>query len=126
MLPLRYPWLWRLGGWVLIVAVSAGSLLPGHSVPAVALSDKLVHAGSYFLVMIWFAGLYRRSRHVWIALGLFALGVVLDLLQGGVGTRSFEALDIAANAAGLTLAFVLSYWLLEGWCLRMERLLVPS
>lgn len=126
MLPLRYPWLWRLAGWLLIVAVVAGSLMPGHSIPRIVAQDKVLHAGTYFLLMIWFAGLYPRSRHGWIALGLMALGVGLDMLQGLTSTRSFDPRDIAANAAGILAAFVLSYHLLEGWCQRMEQWLAPS
>jgi len=113
-------------GWLLVASVVAGSLLPGSSVPHISLSDKLLHAGSYFLLMVWFAGLYPRTRHAVIALVLFGLGAALDILQGGTTTRSFDPRDIAANAGGILVAFVLSFWLLEGWCQRMERWLVPS
>jgi VanZ family protein len=126
MLPLRYPWLWKLAGWMLIAGVVVGSLMPGHAIPRMVASDKVLHAGMYFLLMIWFAGLYPRSRHWWIALGLMGLGLTLDLLQGMTSTRSFDPADIAANVAGIVVAFVLSYRLLEGWCLRMEQWLAPS
>lgn len=126
MLPLRFPWLWRLIGWVMIGGVVAGSLMPGHSIPPMVYNDKWLHAATYFLLMVWFAGLYPRGRHLWIALGLLGLGVALDLLQGMTTSRSFDLLDIAANAGGILAALVLSFWLLEGWCQRMERWLVPS
>lgn len=126
MVQLRFPWAWRLAGWVLILAVVAGSLMPGDSVPSVGSNDKLLHAASYFLLMVWFAGLYRRSRHLWIAAGLVVLGAILDGLQALTSTRYFEVHDIAANASGVLVALVLSYWVLEGWCQRMERWLVPS
>lgn len=126
MLPLRYPWLWRLIGWLLIAGVVAGSLMPGQAIPQMVSNDKWLHATTYFLLMLWFAGLYRRDRHVWIALGLLALGVALDLLQGLTTTRSFDLLDIGANAAGILAALLLSYHLLEGWCQRMEQWLAPS
>jgi VanZ family protein len=124
MLPLRYPWLWLALGWALVAGVCIGSLMPGSSVPDLRLSDKLLHAGSYFLLMVWFAGLYPRVRHIWIALVLFALGLTLDVLQSGTATRSFDPRDVAANAAGILFALALSFWLLEGWCQRMERWLV--
>lgn len=126
MVPLRYPWLWWLVGWLMIAGVIVGSLIPGHTIPKVIVSDKLLHAGMYFLLMIWFAGLYRRSRHAWIALGLMLLGLGLDLLQGMTSSRTFDLADVAANVTGILAALALSYLLLEGWCQRMERWLAPS
>jgi len=126
MVPLRYPWAWRLAGWFMIAAVVAGSLMPGSSVLSTFGHDKVVHAATYFLLMIWFAGLYRRSRHLWIALGLVALGAALDALQSLAPARFFDLRDVAANAIGVFAALLLSYWLLEGWRQRMERWLLPS
>jgi len=123
MLTFRYPWLWVGLGWTLVAAVVAGSLLPGTlpMVREVAGGDKLLHAGSYFVLMVWFAGLYRRSFHALIALGLFALSVALDALQSLLPYRMFDLRDLAANASGLLAGLVLSAWLLEGWCQRLER-----
>ena len=89
MLPLRYPRLWLSFGWLLVLAVIVGSLLPAPIVREItpAISDKLMHFGAYFVLMVWFAGLYPRGKHVLLAVAL-----------------------------------VLSAWLLEGWCLRVERL----
>lgn len=126
MLPLRYPWLWRLAGWLMIAGVVVGSLMPGHAIPRMLGDDKLLHASTYFLLMIWFAGLYPRGRHIFIALGLMGLGIALDLLQGMTTTRTFDPADLVANGAGILTAFVLSYTLLEGWCQRMEEWLAPS
>ena len=121
MLPLRFPWLWMALGWLLVAGVCVGSLLPGASMPVIRIEDKLLHAGSYFLLMIWFAGLYERKRHIFIALVLILLGFALDALQGSVTRRSFEMLDVAANAAGIFVGWTLSVSLLEGWCQRIER-----
>lgn len=126
MLPLRFPWVWALLGWTLVALVCVGSLLPGESVPSIGVSDKLLHSGTYFVLMIWFAGLYPRSKHVWIAFGLIALGAILDVLQGMTPSRQLDPLDIASNAAGVLAALALSFWLLEGWCQRIEGWLVPS
>lgn len=121
MLPLRFPWLWMALGWLLVAGVCVGSLLPGASMPYIHVEDKLLHAGSYFLLMVWFAGLYEKKRHVFIALVLILLGFALDVLQGSVTRRSFDMLDVAANAAGIVAGLVLSVSLLEGWCQRIER-----
>ena len=107
----------------MVAAVCLGSLLPGNSLPSVRVEDKLLHAGAYFLLMIWFCGLYEKRRHVLVAAVLVLLGLSLDLLQGMVSSRSFEIMDVAANAVGILIAWVLAAWLLGGWCQRVERLL---
>jgi VanZ family protein len=124
LLPLRYPKLWVVLGWLLVAAVVVGSLIPGQALHTVSWNDKLMHAGSYFLLMVWFAGLYSRQRHIWIAVGLLALGVALDSLQLTTKTRSFDVRDVAANGFGILAGLMLSVWLLEGWCQRVERLVL--
>lgn len=121
MLSLRYPWLWLALGWALVLFVVVGSLVPASVLRAITVSDKILHAGSYFLLMIWFAGLYKRNKHPWIALALLLLGIALDVLQLDTATRTFDLLDIAADAAGIALGLTLSMLLLEGWCQRLER-----
>lgn len=123
MLPLRFPWVWMSLGWALVAGVVLGSLLPGGTISALALEDKLLHAGSYCLLMIWFAGLYERRRHVLIAVGVLGLGVALDLVQGTLSSRSFDWFDIAANGVGVGVGLVLSLSLLGGWCARIESYL---
>lgn len=122
MLPLRFPWVWLASGWLLVLGVCAGSLLPGDSVPDFDVSDEIMHAASYFLLMVWFAGLYRRGRHVLIAVTLLALGVLLEIVQEGTGYRTFDYEDMLANGTGIAAGLLLSFWLLEGWCLRVEKL----
>lgn len=128
MLPLRHPWVWTALGWALVVAVVVGSLVPAGLVRplTVVLGDKVLHAGSYCLLMMWFGGLYRRSRHPWIGVALLALGTGLDLAQLDTATRSFELADIAADGVGVLVGLALSMTLLEGWCQRLERGLSAS
>jgi VanZ family protein len=129
VLPLRYPRVWLTLGWLLVLGVIVGSLLPGPIIREIAppISDKLEHFSAYFVLMAWFAGLYPRSKHVLVAVALVVLGTALDVLQGtATRTRSFEPLDIAADAIGIVAALLLSAWLLEGWCLRVERLATRS
>lgn len=125
VLPLRYPWVWWALGWLLVAGVSAASLLPADWVPTFSIKDKVLHASAYFLLMFWFGGLYRRERHWIVALLLFALGFVLDIAQAGTATRHFDLTDVAANAGGILLAFMLSWFVFEGWCRRIEQRLFP-
>lgn len=124
MLPLRFPKLWSALGWVLVVGVVVGSLVPGQSIQAVNVPDKLLHAGTYGLLMVWFSGLYRRGLYVAIAAALFALGVALDLLQGLTRTRSFDLHDLAANLAGVLVGCALAFVVVGGWCQRVEQRLL--
>jgi glycopeptide antibiotics resistance protein len=71
--------------------------------------------------MIWFAGLYARTRHAWIAIVVLALGLVLEFVQGRLSYRMFDVTDLLANALGVFTGFVLSFWFLAGWCQRLER-----
>lgn len=123
MLPLRFPWLWLTLGLLLVAGVVVGSLLPGNDLPLILQRDKLVHAGSYFLLMIWFAGIYEARLHLVIAVVLAALGFGLDAMQSGIATRSFDLRDVAANLTGVVTGLVLSRVLFAGWCQRVERML---
>lgn len=125
MLPLEYPKIWAAAGWLLVIGVATGSLLPGPVVAELlSWNDKLEHVGSYFALMVWFGGLYPRAKHPLIAAALLALGIALDLLQGLTETRSLDMLDIVADGVGLLAGLALSMTVLEGWCQRVERRLL--
>jgi VanZ family protein len=85
-------------------------------------SDKLLHAGSYFILMLWFAGLYPRERYALIAFLLLALGLALDLAQGFSSSRVFDMRDVAANAGGIIIGLLLARLVIGGWCQRVEQL----
>lgn len=126
MLPLVYPRFWKAVGWLLVACVVAGSLLPG---PAVAdltfsLNDKALHSGAYCLLMVWFSGLYRRAFYLRIAAVLLTLGAGLDSLQSFTSTRFLDWGDIVANAAGVALGLALAFFVVGGWCERIERRLL--
>ena len=124
MLPLRFPRLWTATAWLLTAGVIVGSLLPGEVVAAMHVRDKILHAGSYFILMVAFAGLYRRGLYPIVAAVLIALGLSLDLLQRLTETRQFDWNDVAMNCAGVVVGLVFSWWLLGGWCQRVEQRLL--
>jgi hypothetical protein len=126
LLPLRFPQVWSAVGWVLVAGVIVGSLVPGRAVELLSLgiSDKLLHAGAYFVLMVWFAGFYRRGVYPLIAAVLLALGAGLDFLQGLTATRSLDWRDIAMNSAGVVVGLALSLSFVGGWCQRVEERLL--
>jgi VanZ family protein len=124
MLYLRYRRVWFALGWLLVAGVVLGSLAPGTNMRHLIVDDKILHFGSYFLLMVWFSGLYERTRHyALIAVTLIILGVCLDLLQGLMTTRYFDVYDVLANVIGTICGLVLAVMLIGGWCARIERLL---
>ncbi len=121
MLDLRFRWLWMGFGWLLVAGVCLGSLLPAKDVE-VFLNDKVVHFISYFVLTVWFSGLYSRvGYYLLIAAVVIALGAVLDVMQTTTATRTFDLFDIFANAGGAIAGFVVSLAVLGGWCSRVER-----
>jgi VanZ family protein len=124
VLPLRYAKVWAAIGWLLTAGIVIGSLMPGHAVPSVGVSDKIQHAVAYFTLMVWFAGFYRRGLYPLIAGVLMALGIGLDLLQRLTETRSFDWYDVAMNCAGVAVGLVLSLLLIGGWSQRVEQRLL--
>jgi VanZ family protein len=122
---LRYPWFWWLPGVLIATGIAVGSLLPGTYVAEIPVRDKVLHALAYFTLMLWFAGIFRRERHWMVAALVFSFGLLLDLAQSLTESRSFELADVAADAGGILAAFALSWFLLAGWCRRVEQLLVP-
>jgi VanZ family protein len=124
LLPLRYPALWSVLGWLLVASVIGGSLIPGPALQSIDVDDKVMHAGAYFILMVWFAGFYTRTAYPIIATVLLLLGAGLDLLQGLTATRSFDWYDVAMNGAGVIVGLAASLLLLGGWCQRVERRLL--
>jgi VanZ family protein len=124
LLPLRFPRLWSALGWLLVASVIVGSLVPGQALQVVNTNDKVMHAGAYFVLMVWFAGFYRHAAYPVIATVLLMLGLALDLLQLLTDTRSFDWFDVIFNSAGVIAGFVLSTLVLGGWCQRVEQRLL--
>jgi len=125
MYRLRYPALWLAIAWSLVVAVVYLSLAPMPiELPAQA-ADKYAHLAAYAALMLWFIQIYDSARaRVVIALGLVALGVGLEFAQDYTGYRSFEYADMAADAAGVVLGWLIGPPRTPNMLLELERLRV--
>ncbi len=85
------------------------------------------HIIAYFWLMFWFAQLHRGAGiRLVLAVGFFALGAVLEVIQGMTGYRMFEFADMAANGLGIVIAFVLARTRLQNTLLAFEALLARS
>jgi VanZ family protein len=93
-------------GWAWAAAIVWLSLTSAPPELDVVHGDKLGHLVAYGVLMFWFCQLYAaRKVRIAYALGFAALGVVLELIQGQLGYRDYELLDMVANAAGLLLGW---------------------
>jgi VanZ family protein len=82
-------------------AVAALSLLPQGDLPKVAVSDKLEHALSYFVLAILGSFAFReRRRLLYLFILLCAMGGVIELLQAFSPGRSPDLIDAIANGTG--------------------------
>jgi VanZ family protein len=108
---LRFSGAWTVLGLFLVGTVVFMSLAPlSPSTPLVFPgSDKVLHLAAYAAMMFWFGQIYLKiSLSLFVAAGLILLGVLLEILQGGTGYRTFEYTDMAANALGVLLGLTLS------------------
>ncbi len=120
----RYAGLWWLIGWSLVALVVGLSLMPDPPEPVeFGYADKLEHLFAYGLMMVWFAQLVERYRQYRWALGLVALGIGLEFVQGWGGYRMFDGLDMLANSAGVLLGWWMARRWLGGSLARVDRLL---
>ncbi|CAN5303078.1 hypothetical protein BH24PSE2_BH24PSE2_22200 [soil metagenome] len=125
MLPLRFGKIWLLIAWLGVIGAVAASLSPRLPHVQFGFDDKIAHACAYLLLMLWFAGIYRRSRYLLIAAGLFTMGVVLEFLQARVG-RHLSGFDMLANLSGILIGLLLAWHALGGWCAKVERWLLAK
>ncbi|MEE9143102.1 MAG: VanZ family protein [Gammaproteobacteria bacterium] len=121
MLPLRFPAIWIVGGWVLVLAAVYFSVMPSPQLH-IGSYDKLMHVVTYLALTLWFVGMYQRSRYAVVGFSMLLLGLVLELVQGRVG-RSPEFGDLLADASGIAIALILGWSLVGGWCLWVESLI---
>jgi hypothetical protein len=120
-LELRHARMWLVLGWLLVLASIVASLVPPRALPPVGVSDKFEHSLAYVVLTLWFTGIYPRSRYFNIAVGLFALGVVIEFLQGAMNLgRQRDYHDVIANCGGIAAGLIIARFGLGGWAQRVE------
>lgn len=93
-------------GWLLAAAIVWVSLTPAAPEVDFQAGDKLGHLLGYGVLMFWFAQLYaaRPARLAYAALFVL-MGVTLEFIQGQLGYRTYDLIDMFANAAGVLLGW---------------------
>jgi VanZ family protein len=93
-------------GWAWAAAIVWLSLTPSPPEVDLPHGDKLGHFLAYGLLMLWFAQLYRATgSRIAYAAGFVAMGAALEFLQGHLGIRTAELLDVYANTIGVLLGW---------------------
>lgn len=129
MLPLRHAPHWRVASVAMLVLVLIAAMVPAFwffDDKASALSwfrnaDKWLHAMTFLVLAVWFAGQYRPRSYWRIAAGLMLFGFLIEVCQLMVSYRTADWLDIGANTAGIAAGLVVAMMGVGGWCLRVEE-----
>ncbi|MFO1435618.1 MAG: VanZ family protein [Gammaproteobacteria bacterium] len=100
--------LWLAAGYVLVAVIVYLSVAPSLDVNMQEGRDKIYHALAYGTLMLWFAQAYGYRRWWVIALASCALGVGLEYVQRWMGTRTFDYIDMLADAMGVAAGLMLA------------------
>ncbi|MFC7419152.1 VanZ family protein [Iodobacter arcticus] len=92
--------------WAYVAFIWVMSLVP-LSMPPGTNSDKIGHFLSYGLLALWFA-LVRQKKlsQIWLLASL--MGVAIEFAQALTPYRSFDTLDMLANACGALIGIALA------------------
>ena len=101
--------LWQAIGYALVLFVIYQSLNRGPIEIKVVEGNLLGHFAAYGTLMLWFSQIYAPGRaRVACAAGFVLLGFGLEIAQGLTDHRTFDLFDVAANATGVALGWLLA------------------
>jgi hypothetical protein len=110
MRKLKFIKVWLAIGFLLIGVICFLTLTPSPpDMGDFPESDKIGHLAAYSIMMLWFGFIYvHRKRYIRVGLAFIAMGIVLEMIQGMLGYRSFSCLDMGANACGVMIGWLLA------------------
>jgi VanZ family protein len=98
--------LWPAAFWCCALAVLVLALLPQHEPAPVEGIDKLDHVLAFATMALLAVLAWPARAHTALA-ALLAYGWTIEVLQAFTDTRTPDAEDVAADAAGLLLAWLI-------------------
>ena len=76
-------------------------LMPSPDLGGIGRGDLLAHLGGWIVGAISSRLAYPRAKWILLAAALWSYSFTIELAQLAAPTRSFELLDLVANAAGI-------------------------
>ena len=116
---LQYVKFWFAGGIILTGVVTYLTLAPSNLNIGIS-SDKAAHFLTFTGLMVWFCGIFRLRRALFVAIALLAFGVLIELLQGFLSYRTAELADAGADAIGVLFGWGLAAAGLDNWAATIE------
>jgi VanZ family protein len=111
--------LWVAAIVVLVAAIVASSLSPKPVLPSETLSDKYAHFLAYFALALLGSGIASPANLWRVMLRCLLLGAALEVAQALLTEhRVADVADLAANAGGIVVAWLLAANGRAGWGLR--------
>lgn len=100
---------WSLIGWFGVALILYLSLMPHPPELDIEQGDKLQHLAAYAVLMGWWAQIAASDRrNAVIALTMLAFGIAIEFMQAATGYRTFSYADMAADAIGISLGWMLA------------------
>ena len=129
MLPLNHSRQWRIASIAMMLLVLASALMPAvwflddraSILSWLDHADKWLHASTFLVLSLWFAGQYRPRSYWRIALGLMVFGLFIEFCQRLVSYRMADWADVGANTIGIVVGLLIALAGAGGWCLRVEN-----
>jgi VanZ family protein len=118
---LRYRKFWLMAGMLIVGVTLYFALAPENRTLTVAfLSDKFFHALAFFILMIWFSGLFRTRYLPYVAISLLAYGGLIELVQSRLPYRTAEIADLIFDLGGILLGWAVARAGLQKWTVKLE------
>jgi VanZ family protein len=124
MKPLHRRRQWLALWWTAIALVVVVCLMPPPLLPPLPPnSDKIEHLLGYFALAASAVQIYRRGAVLWLAgVGLVAMGIAIEVLQGALTTtRAQDPYDALANAIGVAFGLATAFTPWRDLLLRWQR-----
>lgn len=118
----RFTRAWRLLLALMMGVVAWFALMPGSPFGGVPNFDKLQHVLAFFTLatvasLAWPPRAWQEGR---VAFGLLMYGLLIELVQTQLPTRTASAADVLADAVGIALGLLLARQLLR-WARSSQR-----